>query len=83
VYDKRTFYCETALTLENALNFLAANHELMATFFFKLTNILPSKLRTTYSCAQVKFEKNEWRHKKVIKNIIHIPILILFGGNVI
>jgi hypothetical protein len=29
-----------------------------------LTHFLPSKLPTTYSFAQVKFEKNEWCQKK-------------------
>jgi hypothetical protein len=29
-----------------------------------LTNFLPSKLCTTYSYAQIKFEKNEWCHKE-------------------
>jgi hypothetical protein len=29
------------------------------------------------------FEKNEWCHKKIIKQIIYTPILILFGGNVV
>jgi hypothetical protein len=32
-----------------------------------LTHFLPSKLSTAYSYAQVKFEKNEWCHKKIIK----------------
>jgi hypothetical protein len=49
-----------------------------------LTHFLPSKLCTTYSYAQVKFEKNEWcRTKKNHKKIIHKPILILLGGNVV
>jgi hypothetical protein len=49
-----------------------------------LTHFLPSKSHTTYSYAQVKFEKNEWCHqKKIIKKIIYKPILILFGGNVV
>jgi hypothetical protein len=40
-----------------------------------LTHFLPSKLRTTYSCAQVKFEKNEWCQQKTNhKQIIHTPI---------
>jgi hypothetical protein len=50
---------------------------------FFLTHFLPSKLRRTYSYAQVKFEKNEWCHKKNHKKIIYTPILILFSGNVL
>jgi hypothetical protein len=52
--------------------------------FKDLTHFLPSKLRTTYSYAQVKFEKNEWCHqKKNHKKIIYTPILYLFGGNIV
>jgi hypothetical protein len=49
-----------------------------------LTHFLPSKLCTTYSYAlvEVKFEKNEWCHKKLFKKN-YASILILFGGNVV
>jgi hypothetical protein len=46
-----------------------------------LTHFLPSILCTTYSYAQVKLEKNEWCHEKII-NKMYTPFLILFGGNV-
>jgi hypothetical protein len=49
----------------------------------RLTHFLPRKLRTTYSYAQVKFEKNEWWHKKNHKQIIYTPILIMFDAYVV
>jgi hypothetical protein len=44
-----------------------------------LTHFLPSKLCATYSYAQVKFEKNEWCHKKKKSyKIIYAPILFVW-----
>jgi hypothetical protein len=37
---------------------------LVSTISVFLPHFLPSKLCTTYSYAQVKFEKNEWCHTK-------------------
>jgi hypothetical protein len=64
-----------------------------------LTHFLPNKLCTTYSYAQVKFDKIAWCHKKQQnthththkttnkqtnkQTILYAPIFILSGGNVV
>jgi hypothetical protein len=54
---------DIAQRIEYALAYILRYIKKLISYIY-LTHFLPIKLCTTYSYAQVKFEKNEWCHKK-------------------